>query len=74
MNLTTNHINPEISKEIMKYLYETNEVIGNEEYLKDALVSDLLGKHELIQLEEALSYLANEPIDLPKDLRLIESK
>lgn len=68
MTLTVNH---EYADEIMMYLYDMYGVIGDEEHLKDELISDFV---DVLRLENYLSNEHNYTVDLPKDLRFIEIK
>jgi hypothetical protein len=56
----------------MNFLYVNNDVKGNEPHLKDALLTELLTRSEIWQLEELLSLEHDVNIELPADLRLIE--
>lgn len=69
MRLTVDH---EDSVLIMNYLYNHCEVYGDEVELKDELLTDFLGKHDIWGIEKMLSGKYDDVISLPKDLRLIE--
>jgi hypothetical protein len=72
MQLTINH---KYANEIMNFLYEDCEIIGNEEDLKDEPLVNILGNGNrlaLIGLEIYLEKVFDFVVDLPTDLRLIE--
>jgi len=73
MKLTVNHPDKEIREFIMNYLYDFEDIKGDEEHLKDEKLSDFMFT-KLYELEDELSKHFEENIDLPKDLKLIEVK
>ena len=69
MKLKVNH--PDNEK-IMQWLYVNAGVIGNEDHLVNALLTDFLSTGEIYALEKELFYMNDFWIDLPKDLTLVE--
>ncbi len=72
MRLTTNHPDPEISDAVMEFLHDRVGVTGSEDHLLDEPITNILGRAEIIDLEEGLSAKLNENIDLPKGLKLVQ--
>ena len=68
LNLTVNHPDAEF---IMEWLYNNLNVIGNEDYLENELLTDLMSKPEIWMLERAISIEYDDCTTLPIDLKLI---
>lgn len=64
--------NPDYADAIMEYLYTHYDVKGDENHLADELLTDLITQPDIWAIESALEEIFNEPVTLPKDLKIIQ--
>jgi hypothetical protein len=72
MRIKVNHKDEETTTHIMDWLFEKWDVRGNEDELRDTLLSDLLVDTDWWDLEAYLSDIFDEDCELSKTLKFIE--
>ena len=72
MRIKVNHPSDEIATRIMDWLYENEDVRGDEKDLLDEPLSNLLPQSRIWELEEYLSDIYDDNIDVSGNLKFVE--